>query len=144
MSGRGKPTEKRYKKPNEGALHVRQIPEWGEKLRVWMAMHARKWDYNGQKMGHEALVNALLLDFFGKPIEAQTAIVDRILPPTQEQERQWWHYMADLEARGLIESEPPYRPTKPDVLPIPEPPPEPKITLGKPTRPTKGPKRKNG
>ncbi len=117
MSGRGKQEEKRYEKPNAGALHVRQIPEWGVRIRVWKAIHGSRWTYNGQKLAVEALVNALLLDFLDKPLEEQVALVNRILPPTQEQERKWWGEMDELIAQGLYEVDEdghpvPVKPTK--------------------------------
>jgi hypothetical protein len=56
----------RYRKPQKGALHIRQVPDLGDELRGWVAANGRKWEYFDERLGIEALVNTLIVDFLSQ------------------------------------------------------------------------------
>lgn len=93
--------EPRYRKPDKGALHVRQVPALGEEYRVWIARHATKLSLKhfDHKAGQEGILNALLAEFLTLPLAEQLRRLRAGLEIAEAAEREW-----NREMRPLVES----------------------------------------
>lgn len=70
-------TTKRYRKPAEGSIHVRLVPELAERVRVWIAQHGREYKYMGQKLGLEGLGTLLIVAFLDQMEPGERARAQR-------------------------------------------------------------------
>lgn len=95
--------EKRYRKPDEGMLHVRQVPEVNIPFRTWWTSVQRKWKFCGQVPGIESCVSALVVALMKLPEAERIAFVGAHLPDLEAKERAWIREMDELVADGVLE-----------------------------------------
>lgn len=137
---------KRYRKPIDHSIRVRLVPELSDMLRTWHVVHGRDWEYMGRTMGLEGLLTGVVAWLMAQPEDMKRKVLAEGLPLGEDFERRWNEKMKKLVDQGKmsVDAKGELRACEPDVIPLPEPSPPPKITLGRPTRPRKGRERKDG
>lgn len=102
----------RYRKPNRDMIRARQVPRLAVAFRTWWIEHRGRWDYLGERIGLEGLINAFVADFMTWPPAERVAYFDRAVPKAEMLELEWIAEMDRKIAAGELEPEFPYEPIR--------------------------------
>lgn len=95
--------EKRFRKGDEGTLHVRQVPSVNIPFRTWWASVQHKWKFIGQKPGIETCVSTLIVALMELPEAERIAFIAAHMPDLEAAERRWIREMQRLVDAGELE-----------------------------------------